>query len=177
MRLNLQKVVAVSLLLGLLLALTLRFTTGPGGAAGAPATRSSGILVTSADFKPLAPTGPGAVVLRWWQSNQFNEPPRRTARFYASSHRPALQNLRADLGVMVYVFRETKPLVVDEYVSGTTAQVFTIIPPLRKTASADGGLPYIFHLAREGGQWKLADDFIANRAAGERAFAAQQDRP
>jgi hypothetical protein len=168
------RVVAVALLVAVALSLVVRFASGPSGAHGAPAV--NGTLVRAGDFEHVDRSGPGGVVLRWWQANQFGRPLREIAGFYVAAHRPAARALRADLGVMRYVFRQTKPLVLDEYVTGDTAQVFVLIPPLGKPASNAAGVPYVFRVAREGGQWKLADDFIAQRASGERQFAAQEKK-
>jgi hypothetical protein len=166
------RVVLVSLVLALALAFAARLGTGP-GIAHAPAT---GTLVRDADFEHLDPAGPGGIVLRWWQANQFRRPLKDIQGFYAAPHRPSLVALRSDLKVMRYVFGETKPVVLDEFVTGDSADVFVLMPPLRKPPSDSAGTPYVFHLVREGGRWKLAGDFIAERARGERQFAAQERR-
>jgi hypothetical protein len=167
------RVVVLSLVLALALAFAARVATGP-GSAHAPAV--TGTLVRAADFEHLDPDGPGSVVLRWWQANQFSRSLRDIQGFYAAPQRPSRVALRSDLKVMRYVFAETKPLVLDEFVTGDTADVFVLMPPLLKPPSDSAGAPYVFHLVREDGRWKLAGDFIADRARGERQFAAQEGR-
>jgi hypothetical protein len=163
------RVIALSLALALVLALAAHFAAG-----GAHVPAPTGTLVREADFRHLDSNGPGALVLRWWQANQFHRPLRAVDAFYAASDRPTVAALRSDLKVVSYFFDETKPFVLDEYVTGDTAQVFALIPRPRKAVSDSNGLPYVFRAVREGGRWKLADNFIAALAQREREYAAQE---
>jgi hypothetical protein len=172
--------VAVSLAVALAIALVVRVATDPADpiVTQTAVARDAGgsTLVVATDFKSVGATSPGAVVLRWWQANQFHEPARTIAAFYATDSRPRPAQLRADLKVTAYIFDSTKPLVLDQRSNGATAQVFTLIPPAGKGGSSKGSTPYVFRLRSEQGRWKLVDSYMADRAAAERQFARERRR-
>jgi hypothetical protein len=172
--------VAISLAVALVIAVAVRVATDP----AAPVSTQPAVarvaggstLVTSADFKGVGATSPGAVVLRWWQANQFHEPAHAVAEFYAADSRPRPAQLRADVKLTEYIFNSTKPLVLDQRRTGGTAQVFTLIPPAGEAASSKDSTPYVFKLRSERGRWKLTDSYMADRAVAERRFARERRR-
>jgi hypothetical protein len=129
--------------------------------------------VSAADFRDLPRSSPGVTVLRWWQDIQFDKPARTLVSYYAPQSRPATARLAADLRTVQYIFRQSRPVVLDQRVNGSTAEVFTVIPAAGQSVS-DGGMPYLFKLVRVDGSWKLASDYIAERAAVDRDIAAKE---
>jgi hypothetical protein len=172
--------VAISLAVALAIALVVRVATDPSDPVATQSVVAQDVgrsaLVTAADFEGIGPSSPGAVVLRWWQANQFNESARSIATFYTDGSRAPFAQLRADLRLTRYIFDATKPTILDQRAEGETAQVFTLIPPLGERATSKKSTPYVFKLSRERGSWKLTDSFVAVRAAGERRFARDRRR-
>jgi hypothetical protein len=166
--------IAIAIGLALVVAIVVRLATDPSDPAertAAPVGRGGTPFVGAADFTDLSPSSPGAVVLRWWQANQFRQPPRIVAAFYATANRPPLSRLEADLRLTRYIFRSSKPLVLDQRAEAGRARVFVLLPPPGDPVTSRDGKPYVFDLVRERGRWKLADEFVASRAAAERQFA------
>jgi hypothetical protein len=173
-------VVRITIALGvaLVVAIAIRVTTDPSPVATQKVVAIDGRksdLVTRADFEGRDPASPGAIVLRWWQANQVQNPKaRRVDSFYAVDSRTPNPRLRADMRITRYIFQESKPLILDERTDGDSAEVFTLIPPPRDDAGSDRNTPYVFALRRKRGDWKLSDSFLADRAAGERRFARER---
>jgi hypothetical protein len=171
--------VAIALAVAVALALVVRFATDPDDplASQSTAARDAGgtHLVGAADFRGIGPSSPGAVVLRWWQANQFGGSTRRIASFYAADSRPELAALRADRKLTEYIFDSTKPRVLDQRLEGSTAQVLTLLPTPAEAGTGEGK-PYAFKLRRQNDGWKLADAFIAQRATAERDAKREQAR-
>jgi hypothetical protein len=167
--------VGISLLVALAIAVAFRLGDGRDDHAnGPPPTNTrAGPFVSAVDFRDLAPSSPGVTVLRWWQDIQFEKPTRALVSYYAPANRPPARRLASDLRTVLYIFRESRPLVLDQRVHGSTAEVFTVIPGPRQPVSS-GGTPYLFKLVREGGSWKLVSDFIGERAAVDRQIVTEE---
>jgi hypothetical protein len=171
--------VALPLALGLAVAVGVRFVADAGGAPADQIARdqmASGRFVSERDFRGVGESSPAATVLRWWESIQARAPTAAVQGFFASRARRPLDRIRADLAVTRYIFALSKPLVVDQQVSGDTARVFALMPPPGEQVTTSKGTLYAFDLVREQGRWKLADDFLAKRATAERQFAARRVR-
>jgi hypothetical protein len=165
----------IALLVALAIAVAFRLGDGRDDHANGPppSDARAGPFVSAADFRDLPPSSPGVTVLRWWQDIQFGKPTRTLVSYYAPENRPPARRLASDLRTVRYIFRESRPLVLDQRVNGSTAEVFTVIPGARQSVGK-GGTPYLFKLVRQGGSWKLVSNFIGERAAADRQIVTEE---
>jgi hypothetical protein len=150
---------------------------GCGGGANPPppgTASAAEYLVTPAQLQRLPADSPQAALMRWWRSIQYNDfggyadalsAPLRRQREQGDSGR---SNLALASGELI----RSQPKVTGSQESGGKATVYTRIEsrqPVGASRFTTSSTPQAFTLVREGGEWKIADDFfVTNRAANIR---------
>jgi hypothetical protein len=139
------------------------------------------LLVTKADVARAGAGTPGAAVLRWWQSLQFQD--FDTAR---QAYGPAAgtDRLSRQMKKLAPILSNTRLVLQEQEVSGTNARVLAVMrsatfqPP--KVFVSDQ--PTTFKLSKIDGEWKLPDNAwlderYAAQLGADRAARRQSSPP
>jgi hypothetical protein len=128
---------------------------------------SASDAVTAADIADARGTAAGAL-LRWWSDVQNNSGSTQVDTFYAPDAGVTASSIHRDLLLASYLFRITKPVVVDVATGAQRADVFTLILHGRLNAASVKRTvtPYVFRFVRVSGRWVLADNnYLAAKAS------------
>jgi hypothetical protein len=107
--------------------------------------------------------GSGGAVLTWWRLLRAEAPVATIESRYAPSAHVTARELRKELPLLLYYFREATPRIVHVDEGASRSTVLTVF------AGRNTDLSHYFKLVREGSRWKLADNsYLRTRAAAER---------
>jgi hypothetical protein len=130
-------------------------------------------LVSRREIDRFAPGTPARALLSWWRSSQYAD----RGDYVAGFARPVRERVeRRDVVREVTVFaggiRTAKPEIVATEIAGDEATVFTLVrfrTPVGSTRFVTTTRRQAFDLIREGGDWRLADDFFVRSIVGPSA--------
>lgn len=155
---------------------------GDGGDPPPPGTPSAAEhLITPADLHRQPAGSPQESLLRWWMSIQYND-----FEGYLESLAAPLRQQReadraapADLGLASGELVRSQPKITDTKLDKGTATIYTRIEarqPVGATQFTTSSTPQAFTLVREGGKWKIADDFFVESRADNIRKALKEAR-
>lgn len=144
---------------------------GEGGDPPPPGTPSAAeFLLTPADIRRQPADSPQAALMEWWRGIQYNDFEGYTGALVAPlrAQREASDEARRDLTLASGELIHSQPEIGDVKESGDETTIYTRIEtrqPVGATRFTTSSSPQAFTLVREGGQWRIADDFyVTNRA-------------
>ena len=153
---------------------------GDGGDPPPPGTASAAeYLVKPADVSQQPAGSPQQSLLRWWMSIQYND----FDGYLASLAAPLRQRREADgaaatdLALASGELVRAQPKITSTTVKDGTATLYTRIEsrqPVGATRFTTSSTPQAFTLVREGGEWKVADDFFVENRANNIRKAVQE---
>lgn len=161
-----------TILAGMVVAVALVATgCGEGGDPPPPGTPSAAeYLLTPADLRDLPQDSPQAALMEWWRSIQYNDFEGYVDVLVAPlrAQRLASDSARRDLALASGELIRSQPEIANVEEEEDQATIYTRIEtrqPVGATRFTTSSSPQAFTLGREGGEWKIADDFyVTNRA-------------
>jgi hypothetical protein len=125
------------------------------------------MLVARKDIDKVGRNSPAAAVLTWWQALQYQDPATARQSYVEGAAPRAMGATIRELGVFL---ANSRPTIVDQYVSGDRARVLVLIRSTSADNSQISESPATFQLRRDGGRWRLADNlYLENHIASQRA--------
>jgi hypothetical protein len=160
------------ILAGMVVAVALVATgCGEGGDPPPPGTPSAAeYLLTPADIRRQPEDSPQAALMEWWRSIQYNDFDGYANALVAPlrAQREASDRARRDLTLASGELIRSQPEIADVREDGNETTIYTRIEtrqPVGATRFTTSSSPQAFTLVREGGEWRIADDFyVTNRA-------------
>jgi hypothetical protein len=153
---------------------------GDGGDPPPPGTPSAAeYLLTPADLRNLPEDSPQAALMEWWRSVQYNDFEGYADALVAPlrAQRLASDSARRDLTLASGELVRAQPELADVQEEGNQVTIYTRIEtrqPVGATRFTTSSSPQAFTLVREGGEWKIADDFyVTNRATDIRKVLSE----
>lgn len=141
-------------------------------------------LITPAAVNAEPAGSPQRALLSWWRSIQYNDFEGYLAALAAPlrSQRQGDPRAQRDLTLVAGELIRSQPKISDVEEESSTATVFTRIEtrqPIGATRFTTTSNPQGFTLVREGGEWKIADDyFVTSRAnATRKALREAEEAP
>lgn len=144
---------------------------GEGGDPPPPGEPSAAeYLITPADLRRQPDDSPQAALMEWWRSIQYNDFEGYVGALVAPvrAQRQASERAPRDLTLASGELIRSQPEIASVEENGNEATVYTRIEtrqPIGATRFTTSSSPQAFTLVREGGEWRIADDFyVTNRA-------------
>lgn len=124
------------------------------------------MLVSRQAVERQAPGSPARALLEWWRTMQFDDAP-AAAGLYSERVEIDPKRLADELELAGAAF-DARPGIVEVQEEGRRATVLALLE--RRTRNPNGRVDVLrraraFHLVREDGAWKLADNRYLERAA------------
>lgn len=153
---------------------------GGGGDPPPPGTASAAeYLVSAAEVDRQPADSPEEALMSWWRAIQYNDFDGYVSLLAAplQSRRRASDAARRDLALASGELVRSQPKIDDAEETDGEATIYTRIEtrqPVGATRFTTSSSPQAFTLVRQGGKWRLADDFyVTNRATNIRKVQSE----